>query len=229
MNVSSRAAVGLCVALLAALAPLPARAQFVPDAPPFVRADPNMGRPVDQYPTSPYGDPSLSRQGPLATPHPMFRDPAKDVLTDRPAPPPAVGQGVLPLASGRAAPRAAPALGPSVALTQRKEDGTPGAVDTMRDVARALSRCWRPPVAAGPSEVTVRVAFARDGRLVGAPRVTYVKVKDAAWRDAVRASALEAARVCAPLRFTPAAASAMAGRIFAIRLIAFPKGRQQDL
>ena len=218
------------LALAALLAATPAAAQFVPDAPPFVRADPNMGRPVDQYPTGPYGDPSLSRQGSMATPHPMFRDPAREVLTDRPASPPAVGQGLLPLTSRRAPRLDPPSAAPSVALARRKEDGAPGEVATPRDVARALSRCWRPPAGAGAAEVTLRVAFARDGRLVGQPRVTYVKVKDAAlWRDAMRASALEAARACSPLRFTPGAASAMAGRIFAIRLIALPKGRQRDI
>ena len=212
-----------------AVAPVAARAQFVPDAPPFVRADPNLGRPFDQYPSGPYGDPSLSRQGPMATPHPMFRDPAKDVFTDRPAAPPTVGQGLLPLTSRRTPGAGAPLGGPPVALTQRKEAGAPGVVASLRDVGRALSRCWRPPAAAGAVEATLRLAFARDGRLVGAPRVTYVKVEDTALREAVRVSALAAARACAPLRFTPAAASAMAGRIFAIRLIAFPQGFQQDL
>lgn len=218
------------LAIPALVVAVSARAQFVPDAPPFVRADPNLGRPFDQFPSGPYGDPSLSRQGPLATPHPMFRDPARDVFTDRPAAPPAVGQGLAPLTSRRP-PRfeSAPAAGPALALTQRKETGAPGLVATARDVGRALSRCWRPPVGVGPVEATLRVAFARDGRLVGAPRVTYVRVEDEAAREDVRASALAAARACAPLRFTPAAASAMAGRIFAIRLIAFPQGRQQDL
>lgn len=217
---------------LAALAG-PARAQFVPDVPPFTPANPSLGRPFDQYPSGPYGDPSLSRQGPLATPHPMFRDPARDVFTDRPAPPPVVGGGQLPLTSkgARRGGREDDVIpyGPTIALTQRLERGDPGEVRTLRDVARALSRCWRPPTGLGAVEATVRVAFARDGALVGTPRVTYVKVKDAARRDDVRASALAAARVCAPLRFTPRAASAMAGRIFAIRLIAFPEGRQQDL
>lgn len=212
------------------LAAAPARAQFAPDVPPFVPANPDFGRPVDQYPTGPYGDPSLSRQGPLATPNPMFRDPARDVFTDRPAPPPAVGRGQSPLTS-RVAPRGGGGVpsGPAIVLTQRQEHGEPGVVATLRDVGRALSRCWRPPAAAGAVEATLRLAFARDGALVGAPRVTYVKVKDAALREEVRASALAAARRCSPLRFTPRAASAMAGRIFAIRLIAFPEGRQQDL
>lgn len=215
--------------LAASLAISPAAAQDLPDATPVLRADPNMGRPVDQYPSGPYGDPSLSRQGPLATPHPMFRDPAKDVLTNRPASSSPAGQGLLPLTSRRGPRLDAPFASPTVALTQRKEDDAPGTVATPRDVARALSRCWRPPAEAGAVEATLRLAFARDGRLVGQPRVTYVKAKDAAWRDDVRASALAAARACSPLRFTPGAASAMAGRIFAIRLIAFPKGRQRDI
>jgi hypothetical protein len=116
-----------------------------------------------------------------------------------------------------------------VTLTRRKEAGPPGEVSTLRDVARALSRCWRPPASAGPVEITLRLSFARDGRVVGSPRVTYVKVREPALDAEVRASALYAARACSPLRFTPGAGSAMAGRIFAIRLIAFPKGRQHDL
>lgn len=214
--------------LLAALAPCAARAQFVPDAPPFLRADPQLGRPVDQLPSGPYGDPGLSRQGPLATPHPMFRDPAREVLTDRRAPPPSVGAGQLPLLSPPA-PHAQTPAAPPAALAQRKEEGAPGVVAAPRDVARALSRCWRPPPDAGLVEATIRVAYARDGRLVGEPVVSYVKVADAALRGAVRASALAAARACSPLRFTRRAASAMAGRIFAIRLLAVPQGRQQDI
>lgn len=220
---------------LALVAPAPARAQYVPDTPPFVRADPNMGRPFDQFPSGPYTDPSLSRQGPLAVPHPMFRDPSRDVITNPQPPPPAVGQGLPPLVS-RPAPRSglgAGVLGESAPLTRRQSaaerGGAPVVVATLPDVARALGRCWRPPASASSIEATVRLAFTRDGHVFGAPRVTYIKVREPALREAVRATALAAARDCAPLRFTPAAASAMAGRIFAIRLIALPQGRQQDL
>jgi hypothetical protein len=220
---------------LALVAAAPARAQYAPDAPPFLRADPNMGRPFDQFPSGPYSDPSLSRQGPLATPHPMFRDPARDVIANPQPPPPAVGQGLLPLAS-RPAPRSglgAGVLGQSEPLTRRQSaaerGGAPVVIATLPDVARALGRCWRPPASAAPIEATVRLAFTRDGHVFGAPRVTYIKVREPELREAVRATILAAAGACAPLRFTPAAASAIAGRIFAIRLIAFPQGRQQDL
>jgi hypothetical protein len=202
----------------------------VPDVPPFTPADPTLGRPFDRVQPGPYGDPSLSRQGPLATPHPMFRDPARQVIMPSLPPPPRVGAGLLPETSPppRGArrfsreERDAVAPGGVVTLTQRKQDAPPPAVATLRDVARALSACWRPPQGAGAAEATVRVAFARDGTIVGAPRVTYVSVREPDLRASVRASALAAARACAPLRFTPAAASAIAGRIFAIRLIASP-------
>lgn len=213
----------------AAVAATPAWAQFVPDVPPFTPADPTLGRPYDRIQPGPYGDPSLSRQGPFAQPHPMFRDPARDVIAPTLAPPPRVGAGLLPVAP--APPRAQPLnLAPGPVLTRTwRGDAAASVVATSRDVARALSACWNPPRSAGPIEATLRIAFARNGAPVGVPRVTYARVREPELRAAVRASAIAAARACAPLRFTPAAASAMAGRIFAIRLIALPQGRRRDL
>lgn len=89
-----------------------------------------------------------------------------------------------------------------------------------RDVARAMRICWRPPAHSGKQEITVRLAFNRDGSVLGTPKITYVQ-RDlpADQKTALRQSLLDAIGVCAPFRFTPGLASAIAGRPFAIRFV----------
>ena len=77
--------------------------------------------------------------------------------------------------------------------------------------------------------MTLRVSFKRDGTVIGEPTTPYVSAKDAKTRATMRAAALAAVRDCAPLRFTPGAGSAMAGRFFLFRMIALPPGRQQSI
>lgn len=94
-------------------------------------------------------------------------------------------------------------------------------VDRIREVFQALQACWDPPRgSSGPTgeEITVRLAFRRNGEVLGEPRVTYRKPGSdpehgAAFTRAVR----EAFARCTPLPFTPAFGAAVAGRPFTVR------------
>src|SRR3954470_18834442 len=49
-----------------------------------------------------------------------------------------------------------------------------GRIDTLRDIFRALGACWTVPDGM-PSgeEITLRLAFRRNGEVLGSPRITY--------------------------------------------------------
>lgn len=98
-----------------------------------------------------------------------------------------------------------------------------GPLRRARDVGEQLAYCWTPP--AEGSEATVRLAFDRRGRVLGEPRVTYLKAGQGTDRAAVRLSVDRALARCLPLRFTPDLGSAIAGRPFTIRFIARSGGR----
>lgn len=94
-------------------------------------------------------------------------------------------------------------------------------LDRPRDIADRLSSCWRPPALKAQREVTIRLAFRRDGRPIAEPRITYTAgARNDVERNGIRASILKAVRDCGPLRFTPGLASAIAGRPITIRFIA---------
>lgn len=96
-----------------------------------------------------------------------------------------------------------------------------------RDVARRLRMCWQAPASPDKQEITVRLAFNRDGSVLGTPRITYIqRTLQPEQKQALRQSLLRAIAACAPLRFTPGLASAIAGRPIAIRFILPASGGQ---
>ncbi len=98
---------------------------------------------------------------------------------------------------------------------------THGPLNTLRQIADAVLGCWRPPLAQTRQEITVRLAFTRQGLAFSEPRITYTSgAVEERQREALRRSILKAITDCTPLRFTPGLASAIAGRPFAIRFIA---------
>jgi hypothetical protein len=104
---------------------------------------------------------------------------------------------------------------------QASQVGSEARLDKPREVSDRLLACWRPPVMPVQQEVTIRLGFARDGRPIGIPRITYVGgALNESHREALRKSILKAISDCTPLRFTQGLASAIAGRPFAIRFIA---------
>ncbi len=97
------------------------------------------------------------------------------------------------------------------------------AINRYTEVAEAIGRCWDPSAAVGNRHwgaITVRVSFKRDGSVYGVPRITYVDpLADKSAAADLRASLLQALARCAPLPFTPALGSAIAGEVFTIRFI----------
>ena len=121
-------------------------------------------------------------------------------------------------------PREAPHISDEFHLTQAVP-GQGGALAAPLTLPREITqRLWRCLGAAAEKadddrEITLRIAFQRDGNVLGAPRVTYVKAAGAGGPAALRAAMARGLRACTPLPFTPSLGSAIAGRIFNIRFI----------
>ncbi len=100
------------------------------------------------------------------------------------------------------------------------------AIERLDGIPPALARCWH-PLHEG-DEATVRLAFRRDGSVLGEPRITYHR-SGGHGEAALSASLAEAVRACTPLRFTPSMGGAIAGRVLSIRLIARPREQRAGL
>ena len=93
-------------------------------------------------------------------------------------------------------------------------------INTLSDIFRTLQACWRPPAGSGFSgqEITVSIAFKRNGDVLGKPRITYYKEGgDRDRREAFTRSVRDAFERCTPLPFSDKLGSAVAGRIFTFR------------
>lgn len=95
-----------------------------------------------------------------------------------------------------------------------------GTIDTLEGIFRALQACWRPPPGGGFSgqEITLRIAFKRNGEVLGRPRITYYREGGAPdQREPFTRTVQEAFSRCTPLPFTEKLGAAVAGRIFTFR------------
>lgn len=92
-----------------------------------------------------------------------------------------------------------------------------------QDVANALRRCWTVPEGLRKLEridVTVRFSLRADGTLIGRERVSFATLAtDTRSRELLVRSAMEAVESCLPFRLEPGLGQAVAGRLFAIRLV----------
>ncbi len=93
-----------------------------------------------------------------------------------------------------------------------------GWIERIRDVFPAVRACWSPP-GQGDGELTVRLAFRRDGTIMGQPRITYAKPRDSGARRAFADPVFAALERCAPLPFSGSFGAAVAGRPFTFRFI----------
>jgi hypothetical protein len=96
-------------------------------------------------------------------------------------------------------------------------------LDTIRDMFDALRGCWVPPAedeARPGMQMSVRLAFKRDGEIIGTPRVTYAShdAPDSA-KDAYHDAISEALERCTPLPFSAGLGGAVAGRPVMIRFV----------
>jgi hypothetical protein len=89
------------------------------------------------------------------------------------------------------------------------------------EAARALAKCWAPPVPAKREtvEITIRFGFDSGGSVRWPPRITYVKAAEGTSQDVVRTSILDALKACTPLNFTKSMAASAPGYPLTIRFI----------
>jgi hypothetical protein len=96
-----------------------------------------------------------------------------------------------------------------------------GQLDTLKDLFKQLGRCWRSPQLPERDlgmQITVLVAFNKNGEILGQPRITY-ETEDASDDDrlAYRKTVMATLERCTPLRFTEGFAGAIAGRPITFR------------
>jgi len=73
-------------------------------------------------------------------------------------------------------------------------------VANARDVRAALRACWIAPGDGAPQQVSVRIAFNRDGQIVGQPLITYQNPQPSEeGRTAGRDALAQALTRCVPL------------------------------
>ena len=180
--------------------------------PPF-RLPPPPSDPTSDgiYPPPARPEPVPQRSAPVGQPYPDGQI--------RPSPERLLPQGrreTLP----RREPQGSSSIPRSFTMTFRDAEGRDddARLTRPRQVGARLYACWRPP--GRGAEGTLRLAFGRDGLVIGAPRITYAKAATGGTQAAARASLLAAVDRCSPMRFTPALGSAIAGRPFTIRFVA---------
>ena len=108
-------------------------------------------------------------------------------------------------------------------------------LDTLRDLFKQLGRCWRSPrLPEGDHgmQITVLVAFNKNGEILGQPRITY-ESENASDDDrlAYRKTVMETLQRCTPLRFTEGFAGAIAGQPITFRFDDRrkpPKSKERD-
>ena len=111
---------------------------------------------------------------------------------------------------------AAALLAPSDADAQNARQ-----LDTLRDLFKQLSRCWRSPrLPEGDlgMQITVVVSFNRSGEILGQPRITYES--ETATDDdrfSYRTAVMATLQRCTPLAFTDGLAGAIAGQPVRLR------------
>lgn len=92
--------------------------------------------------------------------------------------------------------------------------------NTLYDLRRAFQACIATLPMSGGSELTIVFALKRDGSLLGKPKITHARLigdKDTQMRFA--AAAVAALAQCLPVNITRELGSAIAGRVFSIRIM----------
>jgi hypothetical protein len=105
----------------------------------------------------------------------------------------------------------------------------PHQLQTLRDIAPAVSKCWSPPYISGVGQVTVMLSFRRDGTIIGTPRVTYSSAAEPDEKQMLAESLLGALKKCGPLPLSDSLGAAIAGRMFAIKILVVQKKGAHDI
>jgi hypothetical protein len=111
-------------------------------------------------------------------------------------------------------------LGTRAVADARKPSGQ---LNTLSDLFAALRACWSPPAPEDGfrgMQMSMRFSLNTEGKLFGAPRVTYAR-RDVSQktRDIYRDALAQSLQGCLPLSFTKGFAGAIAGRPIVIRVI----------
>jgi hypothetical protein len=103
-------------------------------------------------------------------------------------------------------------------LSRRAEAQTTEELNTIADIYAAVRICWKAPNISGPAEITVRLSFTRDGKILGKARVTYEnKTVSVENRLRFRIAVMNAFKRCTPFSFRPDLGDAVAGKPFNFR------------
>ena len=107
----------------------------------------------------------------------------------------------------------------AVALLSRPAEAqTIEQLNTIADIYAAVRTCWKAPNISGPAEITVRLSFTRDGKILGKARVTYEnKTVSVENRLRFRIAVMNAFKRCTPFSFRPDLGDAVAGKPFNFR------------
>jgi hypothetical protein len=109
----------------------------------------------------------------------------------------------------------------------------PASLNTLHDIGAALRACWKPPQQAqarAGMQITVQLAFKRNGDILGKPRITFeTKGASEDERFAYRLAVAQMIERCAPLPFTTALGNAVAGRPFTMRFVDNRKLKQAEM
>jgi hypothetical protein len=107
----------------------------------------------------------------------------------------------------------------AVALLSRPAEAqTTEELNTIADIYAAVRTCWKAPNISGPAELTVRLSFTRDGKILGKAHVTYEnKTVPVENRLRFRIAVMNAFKRCTPFSFRPDLGDAVAGKPFNFR------------
>jgi hypothetical protein len=96
-------------------------------------------------------------------------------------------------------------------------------LDRLTDIAPVLSKCLQlpPPDVSRPGmQVTMRLGFSKSGKVLGAPRFTYITHEaPEGVRTAYRSAANDMLERCQPLPLSTGLGGAIAGRPFVISIV----------
>jgi len=91
-------------------------------------------------------------------------------------------------------------------------------LNTIADIYAAVRACWKTPNIHEPLELTVRLSFTRDGKILGKARVTYEnKTVPVENRLRFRIAVMDTFKRCTPFSFSPGLGDAVAGKPFNFR------------
>src|SRR5262249_5972882 len=105
-----------------------------------------------------------------------------------------------------------------VLLSRHAGAQTTNELNTIADIYATVRACWKAPKISGPVELTVRLSFTRDGKILGKARITYEnKAIPIETRLRFRIAVMDAFRRCTPIAFSSDLGDAVAGKPFNFR------------